>query len=32
VRTRLGMSYAQDLTQGFFELVRRGVCAVSRAV
>jgi hypothetical protein len=32
VRTRLGMSYADKLVQGFFELVRRGECAVSRAV
>ena len=32
VRTHLGMSYAQDLAQGFLELVRRGVCAVSRTV
>jgi hypothetical protein len=32
VYTRLGMSYAQRLVEGFSELVRRGVCAVSRAV
>ena len=32
VRTHLGMSYVEDLAQGFAELVRRGVCAVSRAV
>lgn len=32
VRTHLGMSYAQELAEGFTELVRRGVCAVSRAV
>lgn len=32
VRTHLGMSYADQLVQGFSELVRRGVCAVSRAV
>ena len=32
VRTHLGMSSAQDLEQGFSELLRRGVCAVSRAV
>jgi hypothetical protein len=32
VRTRLGMSYAERITEGFQELLRRGVCAVSRAV
>lgn len=32
VRTHLGMSYAESLAQGFEELLRRGVCAVSRAV
>lgn len=32
VRTRLGMSYAERLAEGFAELVRRGVGAVSRAV
>jgi hypothetical protein len=32
VRTRLGMSYAERIAEGFSELVRRGVCAVSRAV
>lgn len=32
VRTRLGMSYADELAQGFTELLRRDVCAVSRAV
>jgi hypothetical protein len=32
VRTHLGMSYADKLVQGFSELVRLGVCAVSRAV
>jgi hypothetical protein len=32
VRTQLGMSYADELAQGFLELLRRGVCAVSRAV
>ena len=32
VRTHLGMSYAQSLAQGFAELLRRGVCAVCRAV
>lgn len=32
VRTRLGMSYAERIAEGFAELVRRGVCAVSRAV
>ena len=32
VRTRLGMSYAERLTEGFSELLRLGVCAVSRAV
>jgi len=32
VRTRLGMSWAERLTEGFSELVRLGVCAVSRAV
>jgi hypothetical protein len=32
VRTKLGMGYAERLAEGFLELVRRGVCAVSRAV
>jgi hypothetical protein len=32
VRTRLGMSYAERLAEGFSELLRLGVCAVSRAV
>ena len=32
VRTHLGMSYAERIAEGFFELVRLGVCAVSRAV
>jgi hypothetical protein len=32
VRTRLGMSYAERLVEGFSELLRRGVCAVGRAV
>jgi hypothetical protein len=32
VRMHLGMSYADELAQGFEELMRRGVCAVSRAV
>lgn len=32
VRTHLGMSYADQLAEGFSELVHRGVCAVSRAV
>jgi hypothetical protein len=32
VRTQLGMSYAERLLEGFTELVRLGVCAVSRAV
>lgn len=32
VRTHLGISSAQDLAQGFSELLRRGVGAVSRAV
>jgi hypothetical protein len=32
VRTRLGLSYAEGLAEGFSELVRLGVCAVSRAV
>jgi len=32
VRTHLGMSYAERLAEGFAELVRRGVGAVSRAV
>jgi hypothetical protein len=32
VRAHLGMSYAEDLVQGFTELMRPGVCAVSRAV
>jgi hypothetical protein len=32
VRTRLGMSYTDRLAEGFSELVRRGVCAVSRGL
>ena len=32
VRTHLGMSYAEHLAEGFEELLRRGVCAVSRTV
>lgn len=32
VRTQLGMSHAEELARGFLELLRRGVCAVSRAV
>ncbi len=32
VRTHLGMSYAERIAEGFFELISRGVCAVSRAV
>ena len=32
VRTHLGMSYADELAEGFSELLSRGVCAVSRAV
>jgi hypothetical protein len=32
VRTHLGMSYAERIAEGFLELLRRGVCAVSRAV
>lgn len=32
VRTRLGMSYAERIAEGFSELLRLGVCAVSRAV
>jgi hypothetical protein len=32
VRTRLGMSYAERLAEGFSELLNLGVCAVSRAV
>ena len=32
VRTHLGMSYAEPIAEGFAELLRRGVCAVSRAV
>jgi hypothetical protein len=32
VRTRLGMSYAERIAEGFQELLRCGVCAVSRAV
>lgn len=32
VRTHLGMSYAERMAEGFLELVRRGVCAVGRAV
>jgi hypothetical protein len=32
VRTKLSMSYAERLAEGFSELVRLGVCAVSRAV
>jgi len=29
---RLGMSFAQRLEEGFEELLRRGICAVSRSV
>ena len=32
VRTKLGMSYAERIAEGFSELLRRGVCPVSRAV
>jgi hypothetical protein len=32
VRTRLGMSYAERIAEGFFKLLSLGVCAVSRAV
>jgi hypothetical protein len=32
VRTHLGMSYAERIGEGFAELLRRSVCAVSRAV
>lgn len=32
VRTKLGMGYAERLAEGFSELLRLGVCAVSRAV
>jgi len=32
VRTHLGISYAERIAEGFSELLRRGVCAVSRAV
>jgi len=32
VRTHLGMSYAERIAEGFAELLRRGVGAVSRAV
>jgi hypothetical protein len=32
VRTHLGMSYAERIAEGFAELVRRGLCAVCRAV
>jgi hypothetical protein len=32
VRTHLGMSYVERIAEGFAELVRCGVCAVSRAV
>lgn len=32
VRARLGMSYAERLVEGFSELLRLGLCAVSRAV
>lgn len=32
VRTKLGMSYAERLGEGFSELLRLGVCAVSRAI
>lgn len=32
VRTHLGMSYAERIAEGFLELMRRGMCAVSRAV
>ncbi len=32
VRTKLGMGYAERMAEGFSELLRLGVCAVSRAV
>ncbi len=32
VRTHLGMSYAERMAEGFSELLRRGLCAVSRAI
>jgi hypothetical protein len=32
VRTHLGMSYEERLVQGYEELWRRGICAVSRSV
>jgi len=32
VRARLGMSYAERLVEGFSDLLRLGVCAVSRAI
>jgi hypothetical protein len=32
VLAHLGMSWAQRLEEGFEELLRRGVCAVSRSV
>jgi hypothetical protein len=32
VRTHLGMSYAERIAEGFLELLRRGVCAVSRGL
>lgn len=32
VRTHLGMSYAERIAEGFFELLSLGVCAVSRAI
>lgn len=32
VRAHLGMSYDERLAQGYEELLRRGICAVSRSV
>lgn len=32
VRAHLGMSYAERVAEGFEELLRRGICAVSRSV
>ena len=32
VRGQLGMSWAEKLEEGFEELLRRGICAVSRSV
>jgi hypothetical protein len=32
VRAHLGMSYEERLAQGYEELLRRGICAVSRSV